>query len=150
MQLLAFAILITGSLYVWARPGILIGGSSGRWAFPLRVGSIAVGSDSSSGSSSGDADVDLFAALGNLHGPVKKKGPLDPRQYLEPFAVQRFGLYQDYLAQHPYTSIKSSQPGGSSKAGSSVVGGKEGSLRLPEPQPVTFPMCQVWVVSTGR
>ena len=84
----------------------------------------------------------LESATGSIEAPTLAVEAMD--------GVLASGIMQNKYVKFGYSDNGTLGYGGSSKPGSSMVGGKEGSLRLPEPQPVTFPMCQVWVVSTGR
>ena len=98
-------------------------------------------SSSSSSSSSGDGSApaaeaaeaaagdDPFAAPTRLHGPQRKAGPLDPREWLQPYALERHAKYMEYLEGWEGQHGVNPQPSG----------------ELPPPQPVTFPTCQVWV-----
>lgn len=76
-------------------------------------------------------DNDPFAAPTQLHGPQRKMGPLDPREWLQPYALERHAVYMDYLEQWEKAHGANPPPSGG----------------LPPPQPATFPTCQVWVVS---
>ncbi|PRW56420.1 Sulfotransferase family [Chlorella sorokiniana] len=89
------------------------------------------GSSSSGGTdrSSEGSPADPFAAPTRLHGPQRKAGPLDPREWLQPYALERHTEYMDYLEGWEQAHGQNPQPAG----------------ELPQQQPVTFPTCQVWV-----
>ncbi|PSC74200.1 KRAB-A domain-containing 2-like isoform A [Micractinium conductrix] len=93
---------------------------------------------SSGGGSSGDSGAaaaagDVYTAPTRLRGPVAKAGPLDPRQWHSEYAVERSALYNEYLvqqeAEHPW--------------------GMPPSTSLPQPSPIAFPKCQVFVAGSS-
>ena len=89
-------------------------------------------SDSDPATAEPEAEDDPFAAPTLLHGPQRKAGPLAPREWLQPYALERHTEYMDYLEAWEQAHGANPPP----------------SDELPPPQPVTFPTCQVWVVSS--
>lgn len=107
-----------------------------RYSDPAESGSSSGSTDGSMSrhpvaAAAASPDTDPFAAPTQLHGPQRKMGPLDPREWLQPYALERHAVYMDYLEQWEKAHGANPPP----------------SDGLPPPQPVTFPTCQVWVVS---